>query len=168
VLCLGRRGEHGQWGGEDVGSTVQKVLRHSERPVLVTPAEFRPLAGMLMAYDGSKSANLALREACSLASEVGLSMTVIAVTSKGGHRPTYEAALEEARQLVSAYEDVTAEFALVEGDEIEAVIIAQAVAKQRDLIVMGAYGHSRIREWFLSSTTTGVLVRSPLPVLLVR
>jgi nucleotide-binding universal stress UspA family protein len=34
-----------------------------------------------------------------------------------------------------------------------------------DLIVCGAYGHSRMREWALGGVTQGLLDRSPLPVL---
>lgn len=37
-----------------------------------------------------------------------------------------------------------------------------------DLLVMGAYGHSRIRSMLLGSTTTQLLRTCPIPVLLLR
>ena len=37
-----------------------------------------------------------------------------------------------------------------------------------DLIVMGAYGHTRIREWILGSTTSHVLRKARIPVWLAR
>ena len=37
-----------------------------------------------------------------------------------------------------------------------------------ELMVMGAYGHNRLRELFLGSTTSQVVRKSPIPVLLIR
>ncbi|MBL4609320.1 MAG: universal stress protein, partial [Pseudomonas sp.] len=37
-----------------------------------------------------------------------------------------------------------------------------------DLLVMGAYGHSRIRQFFVGSTTTNILQKTSRPVLLLR
>jgi nucleotide-binding universal stress UspA family protein len=168
LLCLGRRGEHGQWGGDDLGTTTQKVLHRMQGPVLTTPEEFHELTKLLVAYDGSKPANLALRTACTLASAARLPMAVVTVAPKGRETAAGEAALAEARQLAAAYEDVPSEFVLLEGDETETLLTKHAAAARCDLIVMGAYGHSRLREWLLGSITSAVLLRSSLPVLLVR
>jgi len=35
-------------------------------------------------------------------------------------------------------------------------------------MVMGAYGHNRLREWLLGSTTSTIIQKSPVPVLLIR
>ena len=121
-----------------------------------------------MAYDASRHANRALRVACGLSSDVGLPMMVVTVAQEEGDRPKSEAVLDEARQLVAPYEDVTAEFSLLVGEEEEAVLIDHVEQSECDLIVMGAYGESRIREWLLGSTTAGVLAHSTRPVLLVR
>ena len=168
LLCLGRQGEHGEWESDELGSTVQKVIRRSQRPVLVTPAEFHEITRLLVAYDDSKPANRALRVALDLASDEGLLMVIAAVAPSADGRKAFEAVLDEARQLASAYKDVDAEFVLLEGEEEETLLTDFADNRQCDLIVMGAYGESRIREWLLGSTTTGVLARTRHPVLLVR
>jgi nucleotide-binding universal stress UspA family protein len=168
LLCLGRQGEHGEWEGGELGSTVQKVLRGSQRPVLVTPKEFRPLGRLLMAYDGSNHANRALRVACDLASGADLPMIVVTVAADERERPRSESILAEARKLVAPYQGIGAEFLLQVDAEPQNVIHRLADERQCDLIVMGAYGQGRIREWLLGSTTAGVLARSPLPVLLLR
>ncbi len=47
--------------------------------------------------------------------------------------------------------------------------IMEAASKRNfDLIVMGAYGHTRLRELVLGSVTTGVIRKSTVPVLLTR
>jgi nucleotide-binding universal stress UspA family protein len=45
---------------------------------------------------------------------------------------------------------------------------AAAMSQQADLLVMGAYGHSRLREFVLGGATSGVLNQTSLPVLMSR
>jgi nucleotide-binding universal stress UspA family protein len=51
-----------------------------------------------------------------------------------------------------------------EADEILKFIREGSV----ELMVMGAYGHNRLREWLLGSTTSTIIQKSPIPVLLIR
>ena len=168
LLCLGRRGEHDEWEGDELGNTVSRVLRKSIRPVLVTPKDFKPFSRMLVAYDGSKGANRSLRAALALASDRKLPMLIATVVHKATDRRQSDAVLAQARELAAAWKEVAAECRLVEGDETERTLLELAASESCDLIVMGAYGDSRIREWLLGSTTSGVLARSDRPVLLVR
>ena len=55
---------------------------------------------------------------------------------------------------------------VVEGEPAEAILGA-AAAQGCDLIVVGAYGHARIREMFIGSTTNQLISESDIPVLLV-
>jgi nucleotide-binding universal stress UspA family protein len=70
-----------------------------------------------------------------------------------------------ARQLTDAGMDVSAE--LLPGDP-ERVIVEQIEAFRADLLVMGAYGHTRIRDMIIGSTTTALLRSAPIPVLMHR
>ena len=69
--------------------------------------------------------------------------------------------------LVDGQQRLTSLFAVVKGIPAEA-ILEHARRQQGDLIVMGAFGHSRIREMILGSTTAQVVASAGLPVLLVR
>ena len=62
---------------------------------------------------------------------------------------------------------VPADARLLPGDPDE-VIAAQVREHSIKLLVMGAYGHSRIREFILGSTTTSLLRTCRVPVLLFR
>lgn len=53
-------------------------------------------------------------------------------------------------------------------DELEAVLPRYLNELSIDLLVMGAYGHSRIRHLIVGSTTTTLLRTSPVPVLILR
>jgi nucleotide-binding universal stress UspA family protein len=54
------------------------------------------------------------------------------------------------------------------GEEVGHVLLSQAVAFAADLVVMGAYGHSHLREWMFGGVTRTVLREAGLPVLMSR
>ena len=63
--------------------------------------------------------------------------------------------------------------ALVDGkllirDQKQLKVLQVAQRESCDLIIMGAFGHSRMRELFVGSTTDGILRSAEIPVLLYR
>ncbi len=165
LLIMGQKGEHADWIGDLMGSTVERVVRHSVKPCLVTPAAFRPIARIMAAYDGSQHASQALHEATELAQALGVELIVLTVTNPE-HADDTDQIVKDAKDLVAAH-DFKALSLVVEG-EPAAAILESANDEKCDLIVVGAYGHSRIREMILGSTTTQILTSSRVPVMLVR
>jgi hypothetical protein len=51
---------------------------------------------------------------------------------------------------------------------VGATLIAEAKRKKADLIVMGGYGHSRLREWFLGGLTYNLLHEAPIRLLVAH
>ena len=51
------------------------------------------------------------------------------------------------------------------GRAIGAVLEAYVASHEADLLVMGAYGHSRLREFVLGGATNSLLSKPPLPIL---
>jgi len=163
AIVIGRRGEHATWSGFLLGSTVEEVVRGCAKPVLVTPLQARTVTRILAAYDGSRTANRALGLAATLAAGLDLQLVVVCVSSdeRAGRVTLGEAEsyLEPHRLRVKAV--------LESGAPVEGILqVAQREAC--DLIIMGAYGHSRVRELFVGSTTDGILRSAGLPVLLYR
>jgi nucleotide-binding universal stress UspA family protein len=74
----------------------------------------------------------------------------------GGHAIGHEASGLEAAQVF-----------LADGSPAS-VIAAEVKSSGIDLLVMGAYGHSQIREFFVGSTTTKLLRNTPVSVLMFR
>jgi nucleotide-binding universal stress UspA family protein len=54
------------------------------------------------------------------------------------------------------------------GPDGAAATLVSAITGRADLLVMGAYGHSRVREWVFGGFTTHVLADAPLPVLMAH
>ncbi len=165
LILLGQRGEHAEQSGEMIGSVAERVIRHSIKPCLVTPPAFRPIRRILVAFDGSNVSSKALHEGVELALALRLPMVLLTVAEEHG-RERARAIVEDGMRLVRAHEGVAAQL-VVEGRP-DHVILTQAEELGCDLIVVGAYGHSRIREMILGSTTQNLVARAHCPVLLVR
>lgn len=165
LVVLGQRGEHAKWSGGMLGSSVERMVRASIKPCLVTPEKFQPIKHMLIACDGSVESNKALHAGIDLAVALGTEVTIVTVCQ----HETEDAAskvLQDARQQ-ALDRKLQADAQLVHGNP-EAEILNQCEKVHADLIVMGAYGHTRIRELILGSTTSHVLRKATVPVLLVR
>jgi nucleotide-binding universal stress UspA family protein len=57
---------------------------------------------------------------------------------------------------------------MLRDDDIGATLIAEAGRLEADLIVMGGYGHSRLREWLLGGVTYELLHKSFVPLLVAH
>lgn len=165
LLVLGQKGEHADFLGEMTGSTTDRVSRHTERPCLVTPAEFRPVSRILAAYDGSGHAGQALEVAAELAAALPAPLVVLTVNEKGDAAQTMET-LAAGEQLARDH-GVNVETVTAEG-KAGPTVLRIAEEKGCDLIAIGAFGHSRIRELFIGSAASHITARAHCPVLMAR
>lgn len=161
-IVMARKGEHFHLReGGIMGSVVEAVIRHSAKPVLITPDHFREIESMGIAYDGSPSAKKALDFSLILSKQAAWPLTAIIITTD------MEKASQLTAQIDAAAEKQEHECEVIilpgkEGVEIIKFINEDAV----ELMVMGAYGHNRLRELLLGSTTSHVIQKSRIPVLL--
>jgi nucleotide-binding universal stress UspA family protein len=165
LVVLGRQGEHAEWTGDLVGSTVERVVRHSIKPCLVTPVAFQPVKKIMAGYDGSGHASRALHEAIELAVALAVPLVILVVAEDGDEAQARERA-EDAMKLARAHECVAAQ--LVVSGTPDELLRTKAHDLGCNLLVVGAYGHGRIREMILGSTTHQLIARCDLPVMLVR
>lgn len=64
---------------------------------------------------------------------------------------------------------VSAEIRTISGwTDVDAALMSESQSLGSDLLVMGAYGHSRFREWILGGTTRHMLSYAPVPVLVAH
>ena len=146
---------------------IEAVVFGSGRPTILVPGSARPapkLDHIAVAWDGSRVAARALGDAIPLLAEGGR-VTVLTVRDE---KPLAGAAL--ASLLASSLEKrgVKADpidIALGEGTIAEA-LQDRALAAGAQMLAMGGFGHSRIRDFVLGGATTGVFADPRLPVLL--
>ncbi len=166
MIILGQRGNHADLVGEALGSTAERVVRHSIKPCMVTPSSFREINKIMAAYDGSPHASQALHEAIELAQALQAELIILTVAEQDDAERMNEISREGMR-LAEAHE-CRAVNLVSEDTRSSRAVIDNANEQGCDLIVMGAYGHSRIREMILGSTTTYVMTHADVPVMLVR
>lgn len=169
LILMAKKGEnfHLKEGGL-LGSVAEAVTRNSGKPVLITPEKFVEIESMALAFDGSVSATKALNLSLTLSQQNAWPLTVIIITADSKKAAALIAQVEEANQK-DTDEPQMADCAtiILTGKESEKIIefICEGAV---ELMVMGAYGHNRLRELFLGSTTSQVIRKSPIPVLLIR
>lgn len=163
LFVIGKRGEHADFASGHLGSNLERVVRAVHRPVLVASRAFRPVARFMIAFDGSATTRRCVEMVCAspLLKGLGCHVLMVGAPDEGQqeHLHWAQATLRDA--------GFDPQLHVAQGTA-DTVIAAQADALAIDLLVMGAYGHSRIRTMIVGSTTTQVLRHCPIPVLLLR
>lgn len=163
LLVLGKRGESADFARLHLGGTLERVLRAASRPVLVASRAFRPVGKVLLAFDGSPSSRKAVDLVARSPLFADLECHVVMAASEDRAAMVH---MDWAHTLLDALE-ITHRTEIIPGNA-EEVIGGYVERHGIDLLVLGAYGHSRIRELLLGSTTTALIRRCLVPALVVR
>ncbi len=164
LIVMGERGEGAKWAGPLLGSTFEAVVRHAPAPVLATRDQPRSLKRLLVAFDGSERSWDALEIGEHLISEQQRELLLLTVDD--GHVGREEAFQQAVDKLAERGMEVP--HRLVEGGHPAQKIVETAEQEEIDLIIMGAYGHSRFLKIFFGSTVDDVLHSAPCPILICR
>lgn len=163
LIVMGKRGKHADFDTLQLGSNLERVARAVHKPLLVTARAFRPIRRFVMAYDGSASTARALEYITRHPLLKGLECHVVMIGRVSAEiRSTLT---DVAGTLEGAGFGVHTALKVGSRDE---VITAYVEAKEMDLVVMGAYRHSRIHDLILGGTTTSLIRSCRIPLLLFR
>jgi nucleotide-binding universal stress UspA family protein len=147
------------------------ALFQSPAPILLVPkgypASLRPKT-VLIGWDSRNEASLTVRaamEQLTAADNVCVAMVDPSATiGSNGEEPGADVATFLARHGIRVSVDV-----LPSGGRAVADVLRQhAIDIGAELIVMGAYGHSRMREWLFGGTTRSMLEQTPVPLMMTR
>jgi nucleotide-binding universal stress UspA family protein len=136
------------------------------RPVLVVPpnAEALSLRHVLVAWKDTREARRALTDALPLLLEA--EKVVVLAVSEGEALAAAQAGVEDVARWLSRH-GVRAVPEALAADTDEDIVLAEEIAgRAPDLVVAGAYGHSRLNEWAFGGITRDLLLRSGTCVLL--
>ena len=146
---------------------TEAALFASGRPVIVVPyiqTEGLKLDRVLVCWDGGHAAARAVADAMPLLTRAG-TVEVIIVTGEApksdelpgadlGEHLARHGIKTEIKQIVSV------------DDDVASTILSYAADFSADFIVMGGYGHSRLKEFVLGGVTRGILDAMTVPVLM--
>lgn len=163
LFIIGRQGESHYGKIQTIGSQVESVVRAIHTPILVAVDEFRAPENFLIAYDGSDTAGKAIERVAASPLLKDIEGHIITVgIDNDDNRQRLENATKILRDTGHQIETH-----LLQG-EVTDVLENFQKSHNIQLKVMGAYGHSRIREFFLGSNTSRMIGSSPVPLLLLR
>ena len=163
ILVLGVRGEEHERDEQHLGSHLESSIRALHRPILVVNNDFQTPKQVMLAYDGSDASGKALQLLVQSQRFALLPIHLVTV----GESATDAAVLQSKamEKLTSSGHEVKA--ATLGGDPGE-TLLAYQVENDIDMTLMGAFSHTRLREWVLGSLTVKMLLSSNRPLLLLR
>ncbi len=144
-----------------------QVIRESGRPVVVVPLAYDgPEIGnnILLGWSDTREAARAAHDMLSIASE-GTELTVLRVGSSGQDAFKDADAIDMVEMFARHGLKPTLEHRNPMGDSIADVLNEVAFEKGADLIVTGAFGHSRAYDFVIGATTYALLRDQRFPVL---
>ncbi len=160
ILVVGQNGENAHYKRSIVGSTTEDLVRTSPRPVQVVPKHRESLDKVLFVYDGSRTAENALRFYVNTLGNVAREFAMALL----GEDHAAENPDEELRFLKQHGVPVQ----LLGNEPMSLSGILAAVENQFfDMILVGAFGKRKVLEVILGSTASHLIRRSTVPVLVV-
>lgn len=164
AIVMGRRGEDHKDDRINIGSQIETVARTSKVPILICSEAFKTPTSYMIAFDASSTA---IRAIDIIAKSELLKSLQGHVVMIGNHDDSSTQSLTvAAEQLKSAGFRVEAHH-LHKSDAVDGLLEFQ-LANKVDIIVIGAYGRSKLQQLFLGSTTTKLIANTFSPVILVR
>lgn len=164
LLVMGKQGAVGDSIGEHVGNNLERVVRTMHRPILVTPQSYNAPTSIMIAFDGSPTTRKGVEMIASSPLFKGLPCHIVMVNNDNKDVSEH---LNWAKSTLEA-----AGFTVI--TSVAAGEVKHALCDYRDqnnigMVVMGAYGHSKIRQFLVGSTTTKMIQHTTnVPLLLLR
>lgn len=147
---------------------IEVLLFETGRPLMVVPRGGATFAvrRILVAWDGSAQATRALHDALPLLKQAD-SVEIVSITGEKDLSESLPGA-EIAPSLAHHDVPVTVVDLMAENGDVAETLRKHALLSRADMIVMGAYVHSRLRELVLGGVTQALLRSCPVPLFLSR
>lgn len=161
ILAIGQRGENAHYKRSIVGSIAEDLTRQSPRPLLICPSCSDRLETVLFPYDGSRTAEHALQFYVNGLKSLANDFVLLLV----GDETSEEHAVEEELSYFNKHE-IPVRIARRQGVP-SSEILKVAEEENVDLVVLGAHGKNKLRDYLVGSTASHIIHKSTVPVLLV-
>ena len=148
---------------------AESLVLSSGRPILVFPphGSVTRIRRILVAWNATRESVRAVADALPLlASAEAVEVLVADAERHRGHGE--EPGADIARHLARHGAHVEVQRVSSGGQDVGRFLLSRAAAFRADVLVMGAYGHSQVREWMFGSVTRTVLYEAAVPVLMSR
>ena len=163
LIVIGKRGEGADFARGHLGSNLERVVRSTDKAMLIASRACQPIRKFLIAFDGGPVALRAVEQVARSPVLAGLGCKLVMAADP---TPDNHSKLQDAVAILGAAGHV-ADAALVPGRADQ--VIADTIEREGfDLLAMGAFSHSRLRNLFIGSTTAEMIRSCRIPVVIVR
>ncbi|XKG36700.1 universal stress protein [Marinobacter sp.] len=163
LLVMGLHGESSSERDVHIGSQLETVIRSVHRPILLVPDDFSPPTSAMLSFDGSATAFRGVELLAGSSVFDGMPLHIVMVGPDTNDR------WEQLKKAEKMLDGLGSEVHLaIRSGDVEPALHAYQEEHDIDLLVMGAYGHSRIRQFLVGSTTTHMLKTSVKPLVILR
>lgn len=163
VLVIGARGKIHEDQPDQIGAKLESMIRSLHRPILVAYEEFKTPQRIMIAYDGSETADKAIDMVASSPLYRDLSCHLVCVNKKD----TPNSLLESAANKLLAAGNIEIISTSLEG-KTDQELCGYQISHDIDMTIMGAFSHTRLHDLLLGSFTTKMLLNTKTPLLLLR
>jgi nucleotide-binding universal stress UspA family protein len=157
---------------EDPAGLVESVLFESGRHLFLVPGGKQANATfdrVVIAWNGSRESTRALAEAMPyLHKAKEVTVIIIDDDDYGPLEPKVSMGADVVAHLKHHGINAVLHRMKSIGGDVGATLIAEAGKRKADLMVMGGYGHARLREWLLGGVTRELLHHAPLPLVVAH
>jgi nucleotide-binding universal stress UspA family protein len=149
---------------------AESLVLSSGRPIILFPPSGAPsrVRRILVGWNATREAIRAVVDALPLLARAEAVEVLIVDYQRQRARHGQEPGADITRRLAALGAQIEVQRLSSGGQDVGHLLLSQAVAFRADLLVMGAYGHSTLREWLFGGVTRTVLYEAGLPVLMSR
>ncbi len=163
LIVIGKRGTQTAAAAADLGHHFETLVRSSHKPVFVANRSFAPIDRLAIAWDDSPMMDRALDMIHHNKAFAGLAIDLV-------HAGPDTAAKRAAMETVAArlQQDRAPSNIIINDGDPSDILATYARENAGVALIMGAYGHSKLRRLIMGSTTTQVIQSALAPVILLR
>ncbi len=160
LILLGKRGCRPDVK-EMLGTNAELVVRRTDKPILLAPNKFHAPAKIIVAYGGMEMGTHTLEMGFTIGNSLDLPVEIL-IAAPDEHS---QSKIKQRSEQCLNYDSSKTRFDYDTDDPATAILKR---ATPDTLMIMGAYGHSRIHRMVLGSTTEQVIHKYEGPLLLSR
>ena len=146
-----------------IGENVKDIIRELNKPILLVNSEFITPKKILIAYNGSEESKKILTTAVRNPIFKDVTRDIVNINVD---KLFSEKILDEAKKIY-AKSEIDIKTSVLSGDA-KTEILTYMYENDCDILAMGAFGHSRIKEFIFGSFTSEIIAQSKKPILFYR
>ncbi|WP_100751778.1 universal stress protein [Vibrio salilacus] len=162
VLVVGKSGEMHQNDTKTIGSQLESVVRSIKAHILIASDRFSQPDSYILAFDGSTISEKLVEKAINTPLLKDMTCHLVMVEDSDSKSDAFSNAAQKLKA-----KGINVVEAQLQG-EVHSTILTYQQKQKIGMIVMGAYGHSKLRQFFVGSNTTRIITDTTVPLLLIR